>query len=96
MDALVQCMSDTDDFHCILQSMNEDANWPCKKAWKTWKIIQKHYQPKESSSTRYLSSAVQKIKWKKNTNPMKILSGISAVEVRFKKPLEKIFHRSLL
>jgi hypothetical protein len=43
MDAIVQCMSDTDDFHCILQSMNEDANWPCGKAWKTWKIIQEHY-----------------------------------------------------
>ncbi len=43
MDALVQCMSDTDDFHRILQSMKKDANWLCRKAWKTWKIIQKHY-----------------------------------------------------
>jgi hypothetical protein len=32
-------------------------------------------------------SALEKIKSKKNTNHMKILSGISAVEVRFKKTL---------
>jgi hypothetical protein len=32
MDALVQSMSDTDDFDCILQSMKENANWPSRKA----------------------------------------------------------------
>ncbi len=65
MDALVQCMSDTDNFHCILQSMNKDADWPTGKAWKTRKIIQEHYQPKDSTSTRDLLSALQKIKLKK-------------------------------
>ncbi len=39
MDALVLSMSDTDNFHCILQSMKEDANWPSRKAWKTWRNI---------------------------------------------------------
>jgi hypothetical protein len=52
MDALMQSMSDTDDFHCILQSMKEDANCPGGKAWKTWMNIQKHYQPKDSTSAR--------------------------------------------
>jgi hypothetical protein len=80
MDALVQCMSDTDDFHCILQSMHKDVNWPCGKAWKTWK----HYQPKYTTSARDLSSALQNIKLKKNVNPIKILSDISAIEVRLK------------
>jgi hypothetical protein len=35
MDAMVQSMSDTVNFHCILQSTNKDADWPCGKAWKT-------------------------------------------------------------
>jgi hypothetical protein len=73
MDAIVQCMSDTDDFHCILQSINKDANWPYGKAWKTWKIIQEHYQPKDSNSARDLTSALQKIKLKKHTNLIKTL-----------------------
>jgi hypothetical protein len=89
MDAIVQCMRDTDNVHCILQSVNKDANWPCGKAWKTWKIIKEHYQPKDSTSARDLISALQKIKLKKNTNPMKILSDISAFEVRFKKTLDE-------
>jgi hypothetical protein len=42
MDAMVQSMSDTDDFHHILQSMNKDSDWPCGKAWKAWKIVQEH------------------------------------------------------
>ena len=87
MDALVQCMSDTDNFHHILQSMNKDVNWPCGKAWKARKIIQKHYQPKDNTSARDLLSALQKIKLKKNANPMKTLSDISAVAVNFKKPI---------
>jgi hypothetical protein len=86
MDALVQCMSDTDNFHHILQSMNKDVNWPCGKALKARKIIQKHYQPKDSTSARDLLSALQKIKLKKNANPMKNpLSDISVVAVNFKK-----------
>jgi hypothetical protein len=88
-DDMVQSMSDTDKFYCFLQIMNKDADWPCGKAWKTWKNIQKHYQPKDSTSTRDLTSALHKIKLKKNTNPMKILSDISAVQVRFKKTLNK-------
>jgi hypothetical protein len=43
MDALVQSMSDTEDFHRILQSMKEDADWPGGKAWQTWMNIQKHW-----------------------------------------------------
>jgi hypothetical protein len=43
IDAMVQCMSKIDDFHCILQSMQEDIDWPTKKAWKTWLSIQNHY-----------------------------------------------------
>jgi hypothetical protein len=89
MDAIVQCMSNTDDFHHILQSMQEDADWPTGKAWKTWKNIQKHYQPMDSTSARDLTMALQKIKLKKDANPMKILSDISAVEVRFKQALSK-------
>jgi hypothetical protein len=52
-------------------------------------IIQEHDQPKDSTSTRNLTSALQKIKLKKNTNPMKILSDVSAVEARFKKTLDE-------
>ncbi len=89
MDATVQCMSDTVDFHHILQSMNKDAEWPTRKAWKTWKIIQENYQPEDSTSSRDLMSALQKIKLKKNANLMKILSDISVVEVRFKKALNE-------
>jgi hypothetical protein len=58
MDALVQSMSDTDNFHCILQNMNKDADWPGGKAWKTLKNIQKHYKPKDSTSARDLMSAL--------------------------------------
>jgi hypothetical protein len=68
--------------------MNKDLNWPCRKAWKTWKIIQEHYQPKNSTSTKDLLSVLQKIKLKKSIR-MKILSDISAVEVRFKKSLNE-------
>jgi hypothetical protein len=32
MDAMVQSISDTDNFHQILQSMNKDADWPSEKA----------------------------------------------------------------
>jgi hypothetical protein len=62
MGAMVQSMSDTDNFHCILQSMNKDVDWPSGKAWKTWKIIQEHYQPKDRPSTRDLALALHKIK----------------------------------
>jgi hypothetical protein len=36
-----------------------------------------------------MTSALHKIKFKKNTNPMKILSDISAVEIRCKKTLNE-------
>ncbi len=39
MDAMVQCMSKTDDFHCVLLSMQKDMDWPTRKAWKTWLSI---------------------------------------------------------
>ncbi len=70
MDAIMQSMSDTDNFHCILQSMKEDADWPGGKAWKTWKNIQKHNQLKDSTSSRDVMSALHKIKLKKHTNPI--------------------------
>jgi hypothetical protein len=35
MDDMVQCMCETDNFRCFLQSMQEDADWPTRKAWKT-------------------------------------------------------------
>jgi hypothetical protein len=89
MDAMVQCMSESDNFHCILQSMQEDTDWPTGKAWKTWQSIQNHYQPLDSTSTRDLTMALQKLKLKKDVNPMKILSETSAVEVRFKQALSK-------
>ncbi len=89
MDAIVQCMSDTDNFHCVLQSMQEDVDWPTGKAWKTWNNIQEHYQPTTSNSTRGLTMALQKIKLKKDASPMKILSDISVVEVRFRQALSK-------
>jgi hypothetical protein len=68
--------------------MNRDANLPFGKTWKTWKIIQEHYQLEDSAAARDLMSA-QKIKLKKYTNSMKILSNISVVEVRFKKTLDE-------
>jgi hypothetical protein len=69
--------------------MQEDMDWPTKKAWKTWLSIQNHYEPMDSTSSRDLTMALQKIKLKKHVNPMKILSEISAVEVRFKQSLSK-------
>jgi hypothetical protein len=89
MDAMIQCMIKTDNFHCILQSLQEDADWPTRKAWKAWLSNQNHYQPTDSTSSRDLTMALQKIKLKKDVNPMKILSEISAVEVRFKHSLIK-------
>ncbi len=89
MDAMVQCMSITDNFDCVLQSMQENIDWPTGKAWKTWLIIQNHYQPTDSTISRDLTKALQKIKLKKDVNPMKIMSEISAVEVRFKQSLSK-------
>jgi hypothetical protein len=60
-----------------------------QKTWKTWKVIQEHYQPKDMTSARDLTSALHKIKLKKYTNPMKLLSDVSVIEVRFKKTLNK-------
>ncbi len=82
-------MSETDDFHCILQSMQEDVIWPTRKAWKTWLSIQNHYQPTDCTASRDLTMALQKIKLKKDVNTMKIMSEISAVEVRFKQSPSK-------
>ncbi len=76
MDAMVQCISKTDNFHCVLQSMQEDMDWPTRKAWKSWLIIQNHYQPTDSTSSRDLKLALKKVKLKKVVNPMKILSEI--------------------
>jgi hypothetical protein len=89
MDAMVQCISKTDNFHSILQSMQEDADWPTGMAWKTWLSIQNHHQPTDITKSRNLPMALQKIKLKKDVNPMKILSEISVVEVRSKQSLSK-------
>jgi hypothetical protein len=43
----------------------------------------------DSTASRDLTMALQKIKLKKDINPMKIMSEISAVEVRFKQSLSK-------
>jgi hypothetical protein len=89
MDAMVQCMSKTDDFHCILQRVQDDVDWPTRKAWKTWHSIQNNYQPTNITASRDLRMILQKIKLKKDVNPMKKMSQISAVEVRFKQFLSK-------
>jgi hypothetical protein len=89
IDALVQSMSGTDDFHHILQSMKEDANWPSGNTWKTWRNIQKHCYTAASTTARDMTSALHKIKLKKNTNPMKTLTAISAIEIRYKKTLNE-------
>ncbi len=69
MDAMVQCMSKIDNFHCILLNMQEDVNWPTKNAWKTWLSIQNHYQPTDTTASRDLTMALQKIKLKKDVYP---------------------------
>jgi hypothetical protein len=89
MDAMVQCMSKMDNFHHVLLSMKEDAEWPTRKAWNTWLSIKNHYQPMDTTASRDLTMALQKIKLKKNLNPMKMLAQISVVEVKFKKSLSK-------
>jgi hypothetical protein len=61
MDAMVQCVSKMDDFHYILLSMQEDADWPTGKAWKTWQSIQNHYQTTDTTTSRDLTTALQKI-----------------------------------
>jgi hypothetical protein len=38
MDAIVQCISKTDNFHCIHQSMQEDADWPYGRHGRTSRI----------------------------------------------------------
>jgi hypothetical protein len=66
-----------------------DVDWPTKKAWKTWQSIQNHYQPTDTTASRDLTMALQKIKLKKDAIPMKILAQISAVEVKFKQSISK-------
>ncbi len=67
-------MSKTDVFYCILQSMQEEMDWPTRKAWKTWPSIQNRYQPTDSTTSRNLTMALKKIKLKKDVNLMKIMS----------------------
>jgi hypothetical protein len=69
--------------------MQEDVDWSTGKAWNAWLSIQNHYQPTDSTASRDLKMALQKIKLKKDVNPMEIMSEISAVEVRFKQSLSK-------
>jgi hypothetical protein len=88
MNAMMQCMS-KNDIHCVLQSMQDGVDWPTGKAWKTWLSIQNHCQPRDSIISRDLTMALQKIKLKKDVNPMNFFSEISAVEVRFKQSLSK-------
>ncbi len=73
MNAMVQCMGKMNDFHCILLSMQEDMDWPTGKALKAWLSIQNHYQPTDTTASRDLIMALQKIKLKKDVNPMKIM-----------------------
>jgi hypothetical protein len=43
----------------------------------------------DTTASREFTTPLKKIKLKKDINPMKILSQISAVEVNFKQPLSK-------
>jgi hypothetical protein len=61
MDAMLQCMSKMDHFHRILLSMKEDVNWPTRKAWQTWESFHNHYQPTDTTTSRDLTMALQKI-----------------------------------
>jgi hypothetical protein len=56
MDAMVQCMNKMDNFHCIYLSMQEDVDWPTKKAWKAWLSNQNHYQPTNTTASRDLTA----------------------------------------
>ncbi len=89
MDAMVQCKGEMDDFHHFLLSMKEDADWPTGKAWKTWQSIRNHYKPMDTTASRDLTLAVQKIKLRKDGDPLKIMSQISACEVKFKQSLAR-------
>ena len=60
MDAMVQCMGNMDNFHRVLPSMKEDADWPTRKAWKTWQSITNHYQPTDTTASRDLTMALQR------------------------------------
>jgi hypothetical protein len=55
------------------------TGWPTKKAWKTWLSIHNHYQPLDTTASRDLTMALQKLKLKKDVK----------VEVRFKQSLSK-------
>jgi hypothetical protein len=48
-----------------------------------------NYQPTDCTTSRHLTMALQKIKLKKDDNLMKIMSEISAVEMRFKQSLRE-------
>ncbi len=89
MDAMVQRMGKIDNFHHVLLFMKEDVDWPTRKAWKTWQSIKNHYQPTDTTASRDLTLALQKIKLRKDVDPMKIMAQISAVEVKFKQTLAK-------
>ncbi len=82
-------MGKTDKSHSIFLSMKEDVDWPAGKAWKTWQSIKNHYQPTDTTASRDLTLALQKIKLRKDVNPIKIMAQISAVEVKFKQSLAK-------
>jgi hypothetical protein len=77
MDAMVQCMSKMDDYHCILLNMQEDVDWPTEKAWKTWLSIQNHYQPTDTATSWDLTMALQKIKLKKDVNSLSAKSVLA-------------------
>ncbi len=85
MDAMVQCMGKMDNFHHVLLSMKEDVDWSARKAWKTWQSIENHYQPTDTTASRDLTQT----KLMRDIDPMKIMSRLSAVEVKFKQTLSK-------
>jgi hypothetical protein len=89
MDAMVQCMDDMDKFHRVLLSMKEDADWATRKAWKIWQSIKNHYQPTDTTASRDLTLALQKIRLRRDVHPMKIMSQLSAIEIKFKQTLSK-------
>jgi hypothetical protein len=75
MDAMVQCMGEMDKFHCVLLSMKEDVDWPIKKAWKTWKSIKNHYHPTDTTASRDLTLALQKIKLRRDADLVQGCAG---------------------
>jgi hypothetical protein len=69
-------MSEMDIFHCVFLSMKEESTGLPKKHGRHGKASRIATNPRPTSTTasRDLTMALQKIKMKKDVNPMKILA----------------------